>query len=66
MEHTGIKIELTGQIEQNTDKKNPSRFISMTRDLEPPGIINNEITNICNLSKRIAINLINQLDNEQI
>jgi vacuolar protein sorting-associated protein 26 len=46
LEHTGIKIELTGQIEQNTDKKNPSRFISMTRDLEPPGIINNEITNI--------------------
>jgi len=46
MEHTGIKIELTGQIEQNTDKKNPSRFISMTRDLEPAGIISNEITNI--------------------
>ena len=46
MEHTGIKIELTGQIEQNTDKKNPSRFISMTRDLEPAGIISNEVTNI--------------------
>jgi vacuolar protein sorting-associated protein 26 len=46
MEHTGIKIELTGQIEQNSDKKNPSRFISMTRDLEPSGVITNEITNI--------------------
>ena len=46
MEHTGIKIELTGQIEQHSDKKNPSRFISMTRDLEPAGIITNEITNI--------------------
>jgi hypothetical protein len=29
-------------------------------------ISNNEIINICNLSKRIAINLINQLDNEQV
>jgi len=29
-------------------------------------ISSNEITNICNLSKRIAINLINQLDNEQV
>lgn len=46
MEHTGIKIELVGQIEQNKDKGNPSRFISMTRDLEPAGIISNEITNI--------------------
>lgn len=27
---------------------------------------NNEISSICNLSKRIAISLINQLDNEQV
>jgi len=29
-------------------------------------ISNNEISNICNLSKKIAISLINQLDNEQV
>lgn len=46
LEHTGIKIELTGLIEQTNDKKNISRFITMTRDLEPAGIITNEITNI--------------------
>merc|ERR1712032_617228 len=35
-----------GQIDQNNDKTKVSRFISMTRDLEPSGIISNEITNI--------------------
>jgi len=46
LEHTGIKIDLTGQIEQLNDKKNVSRFITITRDLEPAGIITNEVTNI--------------------
>ena len=46
LEHTGIKIELTGLIEQLNDKKNVSRFITITRDLEPSGIITNEVTNI--------------------
>ena len=46
LEHTGIKIDLTGSIEQPNDKKNVSKFITITRDLEPAGIITNEITNI--------------------
>jgi vacuolar protein sorting-associated protein 26 len=35
-----------GLIENLQDKKNILRFISLTRDLEPPGVINNEITNL--------------------
>ncbi len=46
LEHSGIKIELTGCIEQINDKKNVSRFITITRDLEPPGIITSEVTNV--------------------
>jgi len=46
LEHTGIKIELTGSIEQLNDKKNVSRFITITRDLEPAGILTNEVTNL--------------------
>jgi vacuolar protein sorting-associated protein 26 len=46
LEHSGIKIELSGLIEQVNDKKNVSRFITITRDLEPVGIISSEITNL--------------------
>ncbi len=46
LEHTGVKIELTGLIEQTSDKKNASRFITITRDLLPAEIITNEVTNI--------------------
>jgi vacuolar protein sorting-associated protein 26 len=45
-DHTGIKIELMGMIEHMHDKKNMSRFISLTRDLEPPGILTTEISNM--------------------
>ena len=46
LEHTGIKIELVGLIENLQDKKNLSRFISLAKDLEPPGILSTEITNL--------------------
>lgn len=46
MEHKGIKIELVGLIEHLQDKKNVSRFISLTKDLEPPGVMTSEITNL--------------------
>ena len=46
MEHTGIKIELVGLIENLQDKKNVSRFISLAKDLEPPGSLSTEITNL--------------------
>lgn len=46
LEHTGIKVELIGSIEHIKDKKNMSRFIALTRDLEPPGIITNDVTQL--------------------
>lgn len=45
LEHTGIKVELVGMIENLHDKKNPSRFIALTKDLEPPGSLTKDITN---------------------
>jgi len=45
-EHLGIKIELIGAIEQNQDKKNCTKFITLTRDLEPPSSICNEVTTL--------------------
>jgi vacuolar protein sorting-associated protein 26 len=44
LKHNGIKIELVGQIEHKTDKKNVLRFITLSRDLEPPGTLTNEVT----------------------
>lgn len=46
LEHQGIKVELLGLIESYQDKKNVSRFITLAKDLEPPGILTNEITNL--------------------
>lgn len=46
LEHQGIKIELVGCLEHLQDKKNVSRFIALTRDLEPPGTITNEKTQL--------------------
>lgn len=46
MEHNGIKVELVGCIEHLLDKKNVSKFITLTRDLEPAGIITNEVTTL--------------------
>ena len=46
LEHKGIKIELMGLIEHNEDKKNVSRFIALSKDLEPPGILSQEVTTI--------------------
>jgi vacuolar protein sorting-associated protein 26 len=43
-EHNGIKVELIGVIENYKDKSKSSRFIALTRDLEAPGQLNNEIT----------------------
>jgi vacuolar protein sorting-associated protein 26 len=43
-EHNGIKVELIGVIENYKEKTKSSRFIALTRDLEAPGQLNNEIT----------------------
>jgi vacuolar protein sorting-associated protein 26 len=43
-EHNGIKVELIGVIENHRDKKQTSKFITITKDLIPPGTIDNEKT----------------------
>jgi vacuolar protein sorting-associated protein 26 len=35
-----------GLIEHNEDKKNVSRFIALAKDLEPPGILSQEVTTL--------------------
>jgi vacuolar protein sorting-associated protein 26 len=42
--HNGIKIELFGMIEYYKDPKLNAKFISLIKDIEPPGILNNEIS----------------------
>lgn len=43
-EHQGIKVELIGAIEHLTDKKNVTKFITLTRDIEPPSTITNDVS----------------------
>jgi vacuolar protein sorting-associated protein 26 len=45
-EHNGIKIELIGLIENYKDKRLNAKFISLARDLAPPGKLDNEITTL--------------------
>eukprot|EP00898_Chlorokybus_atmophyticus_P000015 jgi/Chlat1/1013/Chrsp109S01443 len=42
LDHTGVKIELVGQIELYYDRGNFHDFVSLTRDLDPPGEITQE------------------------
>lgn len=37
LDHTGIRVELIGQIENLLDKNQSSTFLQLVRDLEPPG-----------------------------
>jgi len=46
LEHEGIKVDLIGIIDMNNDKKNQSRFITLTKDLEPSGKISFFIINL--------------------
>ena len=43
-EHKGIKLELIGIIENLKDKKDTSKFLSLTNELTPVGILANEST----------------------
>ena len=43
-EHKGIKLELIGIIENLKDKKDTSKFLSLTNELTPVGILTNEST----------------------
>lgn len=42
-DHTGIKIDLVGQIDNYREKHLTSRFITLTKDLSLPGKLTNEI-----------------------
>ena len=42
-DHNGIKIMLLGVIESTTDSKNQSQFISLTKELCPPGTLSNQV-----------------------
>lgn len=39
LDHSGIKVELIGQIENLLDKNQSSTFLQLVRDLEPPGAL---------------------------
>jgi len=43
-EHKGIKLELIGIIENLRDKKDTSKFLNLTNELSPIGILTNETT----------------------
>ena len=42
-DHNGIKIMLLGIIESTTDAKNVSQFITLTKELDPPGTLYNQV-----------------------
>lgn len=39
VEHLGVRVQLLGQIELATEKSHPHEFLSLVRDLAPPGEI---------------------------
>ncbi|CAG9327860.1 VPS26B_2 [Blepharisma stoltei] len=44
IEHQGIKVELIGRIDITYERNQTSDFVSMSRELEPPGTINESAT----------------------
>ena len=44
VEHKGIKIELLGMIQGTKDAKDTLKFISLTQDLESPGMLMNDVS----------------------
>lgn len=43
IEHTGIRVELIGVIENMYDKNQNSTFLQLVRDLEPPGTLTDDV-----------------------
>jgi vacuolar protein sorting-associated protein 26 len=41
LEHAGIKVQLLGQIELATERGHPHAFVSLVRELAPPGVLSN-------------------------
>lgn len=44
IDHTGIRVELIGVIENQFDKNQNSTFLQIVRDLEPPGALTDNVT----------------------
>ena len=44
VEHTGIRVELIGVIENLYDKNQTMQFLTLMRDLEPPGALTENVT----------------------
>lgn len=44
IEHMGIWVELLGLIENSFDKTQNFQFLNLTRELEPPGTLSNDMT----------------------
>ena len=44
LDHTGIRVELIGIIENTFDPKQNSTFLQLVRDLEPPGSLTDDIS----------------------
>ena len=44
LDHMGVRIELTGVIENLYDKTQNSTFLQLVRDLEPPGSLTDDMT----------------------
>ena len=42
-DHNGIKIILLGIIESTTESKNTSQFITLQKELSPPGTLSNQV-----------------------
>lgn len=43
IDHTGIRVELIGVIENLYDKNQNSTFLQIVRDLEPPGCLTDNV-----------------------
>lgn len=44
LEHSGIRVELIGQLENLIDAKQSSTFLQLVRDLDPPGVLTDNQT----------------------
>ncbi|CDW90814.1 hbeta58 vps26 protein [Stylonychia lemnae] len=44
LDHLGIRVELVGMIQGVYDQKLQSQFLSLIRDLEPPGSLNDNVS----------------------
>ena len=44
VDHNGIRVELIGVIENLYDKAQTSQFLTLMRDLEPPGSLSDNVT----------------------